>query len=75
MGGLTPPDIFSRRYSFRLPFVSIDETRLGSLEFLLLLRRQKMDRFVDRFERRIIFSRLNSNTMGKFVISDGQYFD
>ena len=60
MGGLTPPAVLSRRYSFRLPFVLIDGTWLGSSAFPLLWRSQKMDRFVDRLKRRIIFSRWNS---------------
>ena len=59
-GRFTPPAILSRRYSFRLPFVLIDGTRLGSSAFPLLWRSQKMDRFVDRLKRRIIFSRWNS---------------
>ena len=29
MGGLTPPAVLSRRCSFRLPFVSVDDTRRG----------------------------------------------
>ena len=41
----------------RLPFVSIDGTRPDSSAFRLLWRSQKMDRFVDRLKRRIVFSR------------------
>ena len=36
MGGLTPPAVLFRRYSFRLPYVSIDGTLLGSSAFPLL---------------------------------------
>ena len=56
MGDITSPAILSRRYSFRLPFVSIDGTRLGSSAFPLLWRSQIMDRFVDCLKLRIIFS-------------------
>ena len=57
MVGLTPPAVLSRRCSFRLPFVSIDGTLHGSPAFPLLWRSQKMDRFVDRLKRRIVFSK------------------
>ena len=36
MGGLIPSAVLSRRCSFRVPFVSIDGTRLGSSVFPLL---------------------------------------
>ena len=57
MGGLTPPAVLSRRCSFRLPFVSINRTRPGSSAFPLSWRSQKMDWFVNRLKRRIVFSR------------------
>ena len=78
MGGLTPPAVLSRRSSFRLPFVSIDETRPGSSVFPFLWRSQKMDRFVDRLKKRIVFSRWYltiARKMKKIVASDGHYFE
>ena len=78
MGGFTPPAVLSGRCSFRLLFVSIDGTRPGSSVFPLLWRSQKMDRFVDRLKRRIVFSRWYptiSRKMEKIVASDGRYFE
>ena len=57
MESLTPPVVLSKRCSFRLPFVSIDGTRSGSSAFPLLWRSRKMDRFVDRLKRLIVFSK------------------
>ena len=71
VGDLTSPAILSRRYSFRLPFVSIDGTRPGSAAFLLLRRSQKMDRFVDRLIRRIVFSRWYPTIARKMKKSNG----
>ena len=75
MEDLPPPAVLSGRCSFRIPFVSIDGTRPGSSTFPLLWRSQKIDRFVDRLKRRIVFSRenfkneeiiINRNNLRKF---------
>ena len=65
MLGLTQPAVLSRNYSYRLPFVSIDGTRLGSSAFPISWRSQKIDQFMDRLKRRIIFSRWNSKIAWK----------
>ena len=68
MGGLSPHAVLSRRCSFRLLFVLIDVTQSGSSAFPLLWRSQKVDRFIDRLKRRIVFSRwylTNTKKMGK----------
>ena len=65
MGGLTPPAVLSRRYFFRLPFVSIDGTQPGSSAFPLLWKSQKMDRLMNRLKRRIVFSRWYSTIARK----------
>ena len=70
IGGLTPPALLSRSCFFRLSFVSIDGTRPGSSAFPLLWRSQKMDRFVDRLKRRIIFSRWYSKIVRKIKKSN-----
>ena len=57
MGGLTPPSVLPRRCSFRLPFVSINGIRPGSSEFPLLWKIHKIDRFINRLKRRVVFSR------------------
>ena len=46
MGGLTPPAVFFRRCSFRLPFVLFDGTRSGASAFSPLWMSHKMDQFV-----------------------------
>ena len=78
MGGLTLPAVLSGRRSFRLPFFAINRTRPILSAFPLLWRSQEVDRFVDRFERHIIFSRWYltiGRKMKKVVASDGQYFE
>ena len=51
--------------------VSIDGTQPGSSSFPLLRRSQKMDRFMDRLKRRIVFSRWYQTIAGKLVKSSG----
>ena len=77
LAGLTPPAVLSRRCSFRLPLVSTDGTGPGPSAFPLL-GSQKMDRFLDRRERRIVFSRWYptiARKEEKVVASDGLYFE
>ena len=71
MGGLTPPTVLSKRCCLRQRFVAIDGTRPGSSAFPLLWRDQKMDRFVDRLKRPIVFSRWYPTNARKMEKSSG----
>ena len=66
-----PTAVLSRRCSFRLPFVTTDGTRPDTSEFPLLWKSQIMDRFVDRFERRIVFLRWYPKISSKMKKSSG----
>ena len=78
MGGLAPTAVLSRRCLFLLQFVPIHGTQSGASAFPFLWRSQKMDRYVDRLKRRIVFSRWYSTVARKrwkkVVASDEQYF-
>ena len=77
MGCLISPAVLSRGCPIQILLVSTESTRSGSSVFPLLWSSQKMDWFVDRLKRRIVFSRWYptiSRKMKKVVASDRQYF-
>lgn len=74
MGCPTPPALFTKDCSFRLPLIPINDSWPGwtALHFL-----QKSQKFLDRLERRGIFSLENSYAAWKMVKSrkGGKYFE
>ena len=75
MGGLTPPAIVSRRYSFRLPFVSIDDTRPG---ISALMKKSKNWSIRGMPQKTHRFFEMVSDSCQKdeeVVASYGQYFE
>ena len=69
MGELTALAVVSRCCSFWLPFVSMDSTRPGSSAILLLWKCQ----IINRFKRRIVFSRWYPTVARKIEKSSGQW--
>ncbi|UYV82078.1 hypothetical protein LAZ67_21000720 [Cordylochernes scorpioides] len=55
MGCPTPPAVFTRHCSFRLPHVPFDDTWPGRAALYFLRRGEKLGRYLDRLKRRGIF--------------------